>query len=472
MEQRNESGIGRSIVGTRVRRRRRELGISQTELARRVGISASYMNLIEWNKRQIAGALLHKIAESLDLDLSELDGAAENRLFDALNEISHLPALAPLEIEGNQASELIGRFPGWARSVAALARSEREATARAQALSDRLSNDPFLGETVHRMLTRVAAIRSAGEILTEYQDTTPEERARFYAIIDEESRILSDVGEALAAYLDKADEPSRALTPIDEVEALFDANENRFTDIEDAAAELGPKLTDPHPVSRLAKAQSLVAEHFAERIDATIYHHAQIETASARARAQRALMDYAVAALLMPMTALRDQAAMLRYDIEALADVFSVDIDMICRRLTALPTARDVPRFGYYRANAAGALIQQIGLETLSVPRYAPACPLWVLYRAQQSPEAVIRQRAIFPSGARFVFVARARNTGPTGFGKPRHYVTDMLAMSENDARQTVYAPDPAAPVEEVGPSCRLCPRQNCAHRVEDPLAD
>ena len=104
-------------------------------------------------------------------------------------------------------------------------------------------------------------------------------------------------------------------------------------------------------------------------------------------------------------------------------------------------------------------------------PRHASACPLWVLYRAQQSPEAVIRQRALFPTGERFVFLARAHNTGPTGFGRPRHYLTDMLALSEADARLTVYAPDPGTPVEEVGPTCRVCSRLTCPHRVEDPLA-
>ena len=123
-------------------------------------------------------------------------------------------------------------------------------------------------------------------------------------------------------------------------------------------------------------------------------------------------------------------------------------------------------------ANAAGTIVEMLTLDGLAMPRYAAACPLWVLYRTQQSPETVIRQRALFPSGARFVFVARARNTGPTGFGQPRHYVTDMIAMKESEAQHTVYAPDPSATVEEVGPNCRLCPRRSCLHRIEDPLAE
>ena len=171
------------------------------------------------------------------------------------------------------------------------------------------------------------------------------------------------------------------------------------------------------------------------------------------------------------METLAPRTAALGYDVEALADVFAVGVETVCQRLTALPPGPEVPRFGYFRANAAGTIIERRGLPGLVAPRYAPACPLWVLYRAQQSPEAVIRQRTVFPSGMRFVFVARARNTGPSGFGRPRHYLTDMLAMSEADARLTVYAPDSATPAEEVGPACRICPRASCPHRVEDPIA-
>lgn len=460
-----------TIVGTRIRQRRREIGITQAELARRIGISASYLNLIEWNKRRIAGSLLRKIADVLNLAIDELDGASEQRLHETLVEIAHLPSLQGLSIESHRTSELIGRFPGWARSMAALARSEHEASARAQTLSERLSNDPFLNESVHRMLTRIASIRSASEILTDYPDAPEERKDRFHRIIYEESRALSDLGEALAAYLDKAEEENRILTPIDEVEALFTARDNHFAEIEEFAEKLTPHLTGPHPVSRHAKALELTREHLSGLIKELIASHREVETAAARNRATQALTDYAVGAILMPMTAFQQYSEEFRYDIEALSEVFSTGIDAVCHRLTALPHSETVPRFGYFRANAAGTIIEMLGLAGLAIPRYAAACPLWVLYRAQQSPETVIRQRALFPSGARFVFVARARNTGPTGFGKPRHYITDMLATSEADSQRTVYAADVNSPVEEVGPSCRLCPRRNCTHRVEDPLA-
>ncbi len=460
-----------TIVGTRIRQRRREIGLTQADLARAVGISASYLNLIEWNKRRIAGARLRDIAEALQLPPDDLEGAGERRLLEMLTEIAHLPALEALGIETDRTNELIGRFPGWAKGVAALARAEREAVARAQTLSDRLSNDPFLGETVHRMLTRIAAIRSAADILTEHSDLPADRRDRFDRIIRDESHTLSAVGEALASYLDKVEDADRILTPLDEVEALFEARENHFQEIETAAGALADLLSDTRPISRQAKARELVDEKLGDLIDAVIAGQSEIRTAAARRRAFQALSDYAIGAILMPMKAFAERAAVLRYDMETLAQAFSVEAKAVCHRLTALPRGKDVPHFGYFSANAAGTIIEMLGLEGLALPRYAAACPLWVLYRAQQSPEAAIRQRALFPSGARFVFVARARHQGTTGFGKPRHYVTDMIAMKEDEAKHTVYAPDASAPVEEVGPACRLCPRRSCAYRVEDPLA-
>ena len=249
----------RNIVGTRIRERRRALGVTQADLARRVGISASYLNLIERNKRGIAGPLLRRTAAALELGLDELDGAAERRLHDTLAEIAAAPELASLGIEAASAGELIGRYPGWARALAALARSERAASAEARALADRLTHDPFLGETVHRMLTRIAAIRSAAEILTDYRDIEPERRDLFLGIVNDERRTLSDVGEALAGYFDKAEATGRALTPADEVEALFDARSNRFDSIEIAAAGLADRLGDAAPRS-LESALNLAAD--------------------------------------------------------------------------------------------------------------------------------------------------------------------------------------------------------------------
>ena len=461
----------RAILGARIRERRRNLGITQAELARQLEISASYLNLIEHNKRGIAGKLLRRAAEALDLRLDELDGAAERRLLERLSEIATAPEVQALGVETDSAGELIGRFPGWARAVAALAGSERVANETARALADRLTHDPFLADTVHRMLTQIAALRSAAEILVDHEDIDALSQRLFHQAIHEESQGLSEVSEALAAYFDKSDTVDRVLTPLDEVEALFEGRENRFAEVDAAAEALAPALTEHSWAPRAHEARDIVNTQLSLLIEQIVAEQADLSTTRARIQAHEALHDYAVGALLAPMTDFAEQARLLRYDLEALADAFTINFEIACQRLTALPAGDDVPRFGYLRANAAGTLVETRGLPGLLTPRYASACPLWVLFRAQQSPEATIRQRTLFPNGSRFVFVARARNTGLTGFGKPRHYLTDMLAMSEDDAAHTVYAPDVTVPVEPVGTACRSCPRPDCVHRVADPLA-
>lgn len=465
-----------AILGTRIRERRRRAGITQSSLAKKIGISASYLNLIERNKRRIAGPMLVKIADALDADLEELDGASERRLAETLQEIAHLPALEGLEIEAEGVGELIGRYPGWARALGALARSEHDANRTARSLADRLTHDPFLGETVHHMLSRVAAVRSSIEILTDFDDIEPEQSDRFLRIARDETAVLSDIGEALATYLGKIEAAETALTPIDEVEALFIQRANRFEELEEAATELSPLVDQRAPLPRPVAAEAVAREHLKGAIGELARNGKPIETTVARNRAEDQLREYAARALMLPMDAFVRQAVDLAYDIEALATYFRVDVRTICQRLTALPDhlpdapQTPLPRFGYFEANASGTIVEMLGLPGLALPRYASACPLWALYRAQQLPETVLRQRAIFPNGDRFIFVARARRTGECGFNQPRHYRTDMLAIREADAAATVYAPDASTPIEEVGPACRLCPRRKCPHRADDPL--
>ena len=76
----------RAPIGFRISNRRKSLKISQVALARLVGISPSYLNLIENNKRDIGGALLNRVATQLDIDIDELAGRTEQKLLQDLEE--------------------------------------------------------------------------------------------------------------------------------------------------------------------------------------------------------------------------------------------------------------------------------------------------------------------------------------------------------------------------------------------------
>ncbi|MEO1601541.1 MAG: short-chain fatty acyl-CoA regulator family protein [Pseudomonadota bacterium] len=455
--------MARSIVGPRIREARRAQGLTQAELARKVGISASYLNLIERNRRGIAGKRLSDIAGALGLSMTELDGKAEQRLANELAGVAADPRLDGLGVEGESTADLIGRFPGWAKALGAIARSEREQMALVRALTDRLTHDPFLGESVHRMLTRIAAVRSTAEILDAVPDISPEQARRFHAILLDEGRQLSDTAEALAAYFDRAATPERAVTPEDEVQALFDDAANRFP-----ALEMALEGADPAVSERAAHA--LAEMRAGPVIDRLIDEADGIATEPARIRARAALHRYAMDAARAPLARFHATAQTAGYDLERLVAETGLPQDLVCRRLTTLPKGES-PAFGYVSANAAGSLLDLRTVRGFSPIRHAQLCPLWALARAQSAPDRALCQLVAMPDGRRYVFLARCRSVGPTGFGVPRYLETDMLVLSEDDAPGTVYGRvDGGADAEEVGVTCRLCPRKGCEHRVDDPL--
>ena len=59
-------------IGSKIRKERRTKGLSQTDLSKKLEISASYLNLIESGRRTITVPLLIKIGNELGLSLKDL----------------------------------------------------------------------------------------------------------------------------------------------------------------------------------------------------------------------------------------------------------------------------------------------------------------------------------------------------------------------------------------------------------------
>jgi len=211
----------KSLSGTRIREQRRKAKLTQKALAEQSGISASYLNLIEHNRRAVAGKVLLAIARVLDVPASSLsDGVDSAKISDLHEAAAHHPGIGA-EVVGIE--ELAGRFPGWAGMIAALYRQTRDQEAAITALSDRLTHDPFLAESLHGMLSNITAIRSTSNILENIEDIEPEKQARFHTIIHEESRRLTDSAQSLVKYFDKKADPKAGIaTPQEELDSFLE----------------------------------------------------------------------------------------------------------------------------------------------------------------------------------------------------------------------------------------------------------
>jgi XRE family transcriptional regulator, fatty acid utilization regulator len=160
----------RAPIGFRISNRRKSLKISQASLARLVGISPSYLNLIENNKRDVGGALLQRVALHLDISIDDLTGQAEQKLLQELEEAYADPMIESLPFQADERRQMVAQYPASAMALARLHRAYSDALASADAYADRLRSDPLLGQLLHQVLSGVTAVRSSAEILEEVAD--------------------------------------------------------------------------------------------------------------------------------------------------------------------------------------------------------------------------------------------------------------------------------------------------------------
>lgn len=483
------------FIGLKIRNLRREKGLTQNELARRAGISASYLNLIESNKRAAAGVLLQRISVALGVEAAQLDGSAERRLAVMLEELAAQPAIAGPKGPPSGAEEIVAHYPEWADLMLRLHRAYHDQAQAVQALADRLNRDPFLGESVHRMLTHVTAISSAAEILRDGEDLTAADRSRFLSIITADSHRMSVVAQSLIGFFDSAQIRIRSATPMEHVDSFIFQMNNHFPVLEDMAE----KFRSPFP-SEAAFAEA--AAHVAEE-ESPLY--GGMPTASARFATARkvahrlangvireivgenpalaieeskeiatgALTNYMAAALLMPYDRFLEAAEAHRYDVDILARLFGVSYEQACHRLATLrrPGAEGVA-FAFMRSDPSGYVTKRLPLPGLPLPRYGTACPLWPVYGAFQTPGVTVREFGQLPGGDRFLFFARAVEKAPARAGHPRRLMSIMLACQASEADRIACADgiDPVRATVPVGTVCRLCPRVACSYRQEAPL--
>ena len=96
-------------LGAKVRGLRRREGMSQTDLAERLGISPSYLNLIENNHRPLPAPLLIRLAQLFGVELAAFADDEDGRLMTALFEALADPLFEGQDVLSTEVRELITR---------------------------------------------------------------------------------------------------------------------------------------------------------------------------------------------------------------------------------------------------------------------------------------------------------------------------------------------------------------------------
>ncbi|WFE74457.1 helix-turn-helix domain-containing protein [Roseinatronobacter sp. S2] len=429
-----------SLTGTRIRARRNLRGLRQSDLAQMVGVSPSYMNLIEHNRRKVSPPLLHAVAQALGVSEDALVQDSDIRFVEGARAAALRTDTNIVDLE--RVDEFTGRFPGWAKVLAETQARVETLERVVEQLSDRMTHDPYLGAALHEIISAVTSVQSTAAILNDGGDIAPEWQTRFHENILNDSKRLAEGAVALVNYLDAADDTESGLAaPQEEVEAWL--------------ARLGfhlPALEAGHPAK------------LPDMVDGQV----ELSSDASRVLALQWLTRLQDDARALPLDPFLDALAELGIAPDVLAARFNVPLQQVLRRLAMLPAddarTRDVPATGLVVCDGSGTLVLRRAVDGFPMPRFGGGCPLWPLYQAQHSPGRPLRVSLVTDGrlGRRFTTYAICAPDAPPSFAYPPVMQSTMLIVPETASS----APD-LQPSVVVGGSCRTCAQTDCPARRE-----
>ena len=126
------------FAGQRIRRVRKDRGLTQARMADDLGISTSYLNLIERNQRPLTAQTLLKLADAYDIDLKEFSGSAEARAMTQLQEVFRDPMFDD-RIGETEIKDMAAASPAAAEAINRLFHAWREANDNASELAEQIA---------------------------------------------------------------------------------------------------------------------------------------------------------------------------------------------------------------------------------------------------------------------------------------------------------------------------------------------
>jgi predicted transcriptional regulator/transcriptional regulator with XRE-family HTH domain len=443
--------MSRTLIGRTVRRLRAERGLSQQALATRLGISASYLNLIEHDQRAVTASLLIKLGETLRVDLGELSGTQERQLEVGLREAFADPLLGADNVADTEVEALAASSPNAARAVLTLYRAWRVAredangialpSGRRILLPNEEVRDFFDDHANHFPILETAAESLAGELAP---------------------GAPAEMNHALAERLRTVHGVRVTVQPLDMALRRYDPT----------ARSLALSESLPRESRGFHMAFQLALLEAREAVEAAIKDAAPSTTEAAMLM-RIGLLNYVAGALVMPYAAFHAAASGLRHDMEAIAARFGVSFEQACHRLSTLQRvgARGVPFF-FLRVDPAGNVSKRFSAAGFPFARFGGSCPRWVVHTAFTQPNTVQVQIAELPDGAAYLCFAQAIAQPVVRWGQPRPTHVVAMGCAVANAADVVYADglDLDRARVGIGLSCRLCDRPDCGSRAFPPL--
>ena len=448
-------------IGPKIKAFRRQVGLQANKLAEQVGISPSYLNLIEGGKRKIDGDLIIKICKELRIELSDLTSKADINLENSITELLGDEIFDDLDIVGPEVKDLVNTNPKIAKALVKLGdnfrRKDHDIINRVENISGKIIDSrkaSFPGEVVSDFLQENKNYfpkleEFANNIFAKIQLNN---RATYMALCDFLKK------EYKISVKDVVPKEGKSFSKI------FDKEKKELWLSDYVALE----------TKKLYAAAQIAHEGAIDEINNYLSKFS-FPTEESKKLTQVALLNYCGAAILMPYAQFHRECIKQKYDLELLQNTFATTFEQIAHRVTSLqdPKLPGIP-FHFLRVDIAGNISKRFSLSGIEIPRYGGACPRWNVYSAFTRPGKIQAAVSKMSNGEKYVCIARTVEKGVGRFGENKSILSIGLGCEAKYAKDFVYTEnlninDKKTEIP-IGVSCRTCDRLDCSQRAFPPL--
>ena len=448
-------------IGPKIKAFRRQLGLQANKLSEQLGISPSYLNLIESGKRKIDGDLLLKVCEELKIELTDLTNKSDLNLANNLSELLGDELFEDLDILGPEVRDLVNTNPKIARALIKLGdnykQKGQEIVSKVENISGKIIDGrktSFPGEVVSDFLQENKNYFSKLEKFAEdiFNRIQINNRATYMALCD---FLKTEYGVKVKDVLPEDGKP---------FSKIYHKSQKELH-LSDYVALETKKL---YAAAQIAQEGAMVViENYLSEF--------KFPSEESKKLTKVALLNYCGAAILMPYKLFHQECMKQKYDLELLQNTFACTFEQIAHRVTCLqdPKLPGIP-FHFLRVDVAGNISKRFSLSGIEIPRYGGACPRWNVYSAFSRPGVIQAAVSKMSNGEKYVCIARTVEKGVGRYGKKKSILSIGLGCQAKYAKDFVYTEnldlnDKKTEIP-IGVSCRTCDRLDCSQRAFPPL--
>lgn len=418
------------FAGSKLRRIRNRLQLSQSALAESLGISASYLNLIERDQRPITAQLLIKLNSLHEVDIAELAAtpeASDNlvKLREVISDpllLGEIPSVTELQEAAQVAPNLVG-------ATIKLYLAYREVLKR-------------LGELSQNMTLETAP-----------HSTIPFDAVRHFIQQQISFPTLEALAEEIWFDLSPKDDPMAGLKAKLRAHSGIDV---RFIPADilghdraryDRHAQRLLISETQNSQQRLWEVSLLTAQlEGRSAIDDIIAKHPLATQAESKRLLRQELAQYLALAILCPPAKFTSSAEDLKFDIVSLASRFSIS------KLATMKRLAITCGFGFLQTDATGSVTDKFGPLGFHMPQSGQLCGQLPMFDCDRELKVASLQSS---DDKQIVMLALRHNN-----------CRAALVLTPQQVSKTKYNPDSTRP---FGSTCRLCEIKNCTLRREPP---